>query len=195
MQEARLLVSRLESLENFVKQHHVQFDAKSTSKSLMKLRITSDILFTKRNFTNDKTGLPGNVRVNIELKNTAPMIQHSGAFLVNSTVHLFDRSKVAKSQNSGTTESILRDGATKQQVRLHCSDIARKKPFSLEGNTLFNSRWIIELYGVMWNPVIRGPDYWLVGDVVLKNVSVEEYYGLVVGFITWVSSSMYLKDK
>ncbi|CAB4005879.1 adhesion G -coupled receptor L3-like, partial [Paramuricea clavata] len=120
IQEARFLESRVEALENLFKQHVLHSDVKPTESPLMALHITSDILLTKGNFSNGKIGIPSNVKVNIALKNAAPLIatsQHGGKFLVNSTVRLLDRSKVAEMQKSAIARTPVLDGVsmTEQQ--------------------------------------------------------------------------------
>lgn len=120
MQEARSLTSRVEALETFVKQHDLQSDTQMATESpLMALHITSDILLTKANFSNGKMQIPSKVKVNIALKNAAPLVEpgkHGGKFLVNSTVRLMDRSKVE--EKSGIEKSPVLDGIamTEQQV-------------------------------------------------------------------------------
>lgn len=123
MQKARLLVSRVEALEYFVKHqgfHSDQTDAQSTDSPVMALHITSDILLTKGNFSNGK--IPSKVNVNIALKNTAPVMStgsgNGGKVLVNSTVRLLDRSKINELQRGYITRSPVLDGVamTEQQV-------------------------------------------------------------------------------
>lgn len=122
MQEARLLVSRVEALENFVKQRGLQSDIKPTKPSespLMALHIISDILLTKGNLSNGKDALPGNIKVNIALKNAAPSTaQHGQKFLVNSTVQLMDSSKVNEVKSDLARSQVL-DGVatTERQVQ------------------------------------------------------------------------------
>ena len=124
MQETRQLVSRVEALENIVKQRGFQLDvknAKSTEGPLLALHITSDIFLTKGNFSNGKVGIPDKIKVNVALKNAAHDIttgQHGEKFLVNSTVRLLDRSKVAETQKSGIAKSPVFDGVstTEQQT-------------------------------------------------------------------------------
>ena len=124
MQEARLLVSRVEALENLLKQPGLQSDLKPnnpTSSPFMALHIISDILLMKGNSSNSTVGLPSKVNVNIALKNGAPLIQpgqNNKKFFVNSTVQLLDRSKVAKLDNNGITRAAEFDGKTitEQQV-------------------------------------------------------------------------------
>jgi hypothetical protein len=125
MQETRQLVSRVEALENLVKQRGLQSDvknAKSTESPLLALHIISDIFLTKGNFSNGKVGIPSKVNVNVAVKNAAPAIttsQHGEKFLVNSTVQLLDRSKVAEMEKSGIERSPVLDAVsmTEQQVR------------------------------------------------------------------------------
>ena len=93
----------------------------ATESPVMALHITSDILLTKANFSNGKVGMPSKVKVNIALKNAAPLVEtgkNGGKFLVNSTVRLMDRSKVA--EKSRLEKSPVLDGVarTEQQVRL-----------------------------------------------------------------------------
>ena len=120
MQEARLLATRVEALENFVKQHDLQSDAQmGTESPLMALHITSDILLTKANFSNSKMQIPSKIKVNIALKNAAPLVEtgkRGGKFLVNSTVRLMDRSKVE--EKSGIEKAPVFDGVsmTEEQV-------------------------------------------------------------------------------
>ena len=122
MQEARILASRVEALEHFVKQHDLQSDMQTATESpVMALHITSDILLTKANFSNGKVGIPSKVKVNIALKNAAPLVEtgkNGGQFLVNSTVRLMGRSKVA--EKSRLEKSPVLDGVarTEQQVGL-----------------------------------------------------------------------------
>jgi hypothetical protein len=115
-------VSLVEAIENLFKQRgfqsDVKTDVKTTESPLMALHITSDIFLTKGNFS--KIGMPSKVKVNIALKNAAPLIATMAheKFLVNSTVRLSDRSKVAEMERSGKARSPVLDGVsmTEQQV-------------------------------------------------------------------------------
>ncbi|CAB4023121.1 Hypothetical predicted protein, partial [Paramuricea clavata] len=133
IQEARLLESRVQALENLFKQHVLHSDVKPTESPLMALHITSDILLTKGNFSNGKVGIPSNVKVNIALKNAAPLIatsQHGGKFLINSTVRLLDRSKVAEMQKSAIARIPVLDGVsmTEQQFQTPRSGLQQEVP-------------------------------------------------------------------
>ena len=136
MQETQQLVSRVEALENLFKQRGFQLDVKNanpTEAPLLALHITSDIFLTKGNFSNGKVGIPDKIKVNVALKNAVHDIttgKHGEKFLVNSTVRLLDRSKVAETHKSGLARSPVFDGVsmTEQQFQTSRSGLQQEVP-------------------------------------------------------------------